>query len=198
MLYTILTVPPELRLYAVDEKRWRSWRRAIWAWIRDNLGGEFGVERTDPAGEDHETWHPHLNLLWVKEKGYKAWLSERQLSELKSAWAEIIGSNRPVDVYHQFTYNAGKLWHWARYIGRTWPEWRKVVPKHITPRWLGKYPKKTSPSKPSCEKCGIAFIGISYETEESAHEAAGLGPEWIQQEFEQRVQAAARRRKRDT
>ncbi len=155
VVYTVFTVPPEDRERAADVKTWNKWRRKIWKWMKENLLAQFAVERTDPCGDDRVKWHPHLNFLWVQRAGTRAFISPKKLEELKLAWQEIIGAYRAVNVYTKYSSEEKQIRHWASYLGRTWPEWRKSVPRHVTMRWLGKYPKiEPVEGDGSCNECG--------------------------------------------
>lgn len=112
VLYTVFTVPLDLRLKAADPKLWTEWRRAVWKVLKKRFGGLFAAEHTDPASTCKEAkdtpelactcrkcskWHPHFNFLWVRREGMNADLID--LDELKAAWAKIIGAEPTRDVF---------------------------------------------------------------------------------------------------
>ena len=130
VLYTVFTVPPELRAAAADPKTWTKWRRAIWKVMRLKFGGLFAVERTDPCGDRApEKWHPHFNFLWVQTDGARPFIDVHALRE---AWAEVIGSSRLPSVNHAYGHHPARLQHWYWYMGRTWPDWHQSVRRHLT------------------------------------------------------------------
>ena len=188
LVYTILTVPPELREAAADVKIWNKWRAKIWRWLKKNAGGVFAVERSDPAGDsDPGLWHPHLNLLWLQRDGFTGFL---KVDALRAAWREIIGAKRPVNVYSQYSANERKLGAWYWYMGRTWPHWAKTVKRHLTVRWMGDYPRvactleKVGDRELACEckrargctDCGAQYVVLRVGDRQAAEEVAELGP----------------------
>lgn len=156
---------------------------------------------------DHCTkWHPHLNLLWVQRDGWSPYIDA---DKMRAAWAGILGLAPTVNVFGQvepayveiFTqYAAGdsegaksQRWHWYRYIGRTWADWRASVPKHLNVRWLGTYPKavKDDDELPEvCEKCGATFEQISFGTLEAAATLCRAGPAACRKEIKVRRRIA--------
>lgn len=196
VLYTVFTVPLELRAAASDPKTWAKWRKAIWKVLRREWGGQFGVQRTDPAGKCAEAdrtgelcdcaecrrFHPHLNFLWVQRDGFRPWID---LERLRASWAAIIGAEGPVVLWTNYSTASRRLGHWYWYMGRTWPEWVRSVPDHMRVVWYGEYPRKQK--RPSgCDRCGEAFWFWCCGTEAAADELLEMGPErlweWVQSE----------------
>lgn len=91
LIYTILTVPPERRAAAADKKTWQKWLQRLARFMRKELKAAFICERSDPAGTDLTTWHPHANLLWARTDG-RGMLSRRDLERLRYKWSDIIGA----------------------------------------------------------------------------------------------------------
>lgn len=181
MGYTVLTIEPQCREAAADVETWNKWRRAIWKWLQKECGAYSGVERTDPAGDEHPAdWHPHLNLLWVKQGGFAPWID---LDALREKWCEITGGTRNlfgkavVEVHHEYSDEPGKLSHWYSYMGRTWAHWRASVPRHLTVRWMGKkLAKAHEPGAACCDLCGAPFDVIRCGSEAEADWYATMPP----------------------
>lgn len=183
VLYTVLTVPPELRARAADPDTWRKWRRAAWKAMKLRFGGLFAVERTDPCGDRApDKWHPHLNFLWVQVDGTKPFIN---VAELAEAWREIIGSYRRPSIHHAYDEHPARLQHWYWYMGRTWPDWHGSVKRHLSVRWMGKFPTKI-PKPTNCEDCGQPFVFVTGLDRKAAEELAALGPWHVQLEWEKR------------
>jgi hypothetical protein len=183
VIYTIFTVPPELRAAAADPKTWTKWRRAIWKAMKKKFGGLFAVERTDPCGDRNPSlWHPHLNFLWVQRDGFSPYLDRDALA---AEWAAVIGSEREIDFHTKYSDFWPRLQHWYSYMGRTFPDWQGSVRRHLGVRWLGKYPKKVPPEK-SCVECGEDFVFVTGLDRKGAEELAALGPFAVRLEWEKR------------
>lgn len=173
VVYTILTVPPSKRREAADRDTFGRWCRRIRKWMKDRLGLLFGVERMDPAGDQQPSlWHPHLNILWVQRDGFRPFID---VDELRTEWARILNTPQ-VDVWTQYSDEPGRLRHWYSYMGRTWADWRKSVPEHLTIRWLGKYPKGRKDGATFCPHClaDVRYLKVGSEAE--AKRYVQLGP----------------------
>lgn len=204
LLYTIFTVPPELRHKAADPAVWRRWRKAIWAVLRRKFGGEFACERTDPAGKCKRAnesgercacakcsrWHPHLNFLWVQRPtgSFRPFIAKDRLAYLGRAWGRIIGATRTVNIRHAYCEpdrdkaGAARAAHWYSYMARVWADWAKAVPGHVNVRWLGKFPRKIdAPKAAYCDKCGHDFVCWRTNSFEEAEYLATLEPRelWV-------------------
>src|SRR3990167_874268 len=176
VIYLVATVTPDRREAAADPATWTRWRRKLVKWLKKNAGFAWGVERTDPAGDqDPTSWHPHLNLLLIQRDGFRPW---QDVEALREEWARIVDpapdlfGEKVVDVHVEYCDGStpkkyGKLLHWYSYMGRTWPAWAPVVKRHLHVRWMGKYPP--SPPKEStgcCPECGEDFEVILRNVDE--------------------------------
>ena len=148
--YTVLTVPPELREAFLDRKTWRAALKAMFGVLRSKFGAEFAVECSHPWGDkDPSRFHPHANFLWVSKAG--AFLS---VEHLQKEWANVLGSRRLPVVWHQYSYEVGKIAHLARYVTRDFPgfsEWCGSM------RWYGDYPARPD-IKLRCPVCGSSYV----------------------------------------
>lgn len=110
VIYTVCTVPPALRARAAEPGRWQKWMARLVKWMRKNLRLQYAMERSDPAGEDLERWHPHTNLLWIQHNPipnqFKP-LGGNELEELKHAWRCILYTEEYKEVRR--AVNAGEL-----------------------------------------------------------------------------------------
>jgi len=169
ILYTVFTIPPELRLKFKDKKEWRKACRLAWSILRDGFAGEFGVESTHPHGDpldpdntlaaegDGGIFHPHMNFLWVRAEGKRGYFTPVELRWLKKLWieglAKLTGARPPVvNVWHHYYKTKVELSERIRYVMRTFPgfsEWVGSI------RWYGKYPrsKKEDKSDGTCPHC---------------------------------------------
>lgn len=152
VVYTVFTVPPELRAKYRDPRAWSEVRRQVWK-ILKKFGALYGCEASHPFGDrkGDALFHPHLNFLWVPRERRQGFIPTEQL---RAAWAKIIGA-REVDIYSRYSSAEGKIRHWSRYVVRAWSGfswWCGPV------RWYGakKFIKK--PEKNGlCTKCGEEF-----------------------------------------
>lgn len=183
VIYTILTVPEERRQAAANPKTWAAWRRRIVKWMKKNVGFHFGLQRSDPAGDEApDKWHPHVNLLWVQRDGFTPFID---VDTLREEWARIIEAPL-VNVWTQYSTDDAKLRHWYSYMGRPWPDWQNSVRQHLRMNWLGAYPRKPPPEKKCCEKCGEKWRRMLCGTEVEARRLAALGPERLRDEADWR------------
>lgn len=208
--YGVFTVPPRRR-QAAGEKvklrprrkkdgtleprevfRWQLWLSELIEGLKGCIGLEYCVERSDPAGEDRERWHPHLNLLWVTHDG-RGYVDDDMLEAIKSEWKRIIGvrEEEPVSVHVRFVtdrarpghpiqalnYSPGKRrGHLYSYMGRTWPGWEEEFPYHCRVKWFGRpAPAPDRTPDPCCEKCGLEVAVVRTGSEEAAAELAAKG-----------------------
>lgn len=178
VIYTVFTVPPERRGAAGDRKTWKKWIDRLLRYMRKELALEYAVERTDPCGEDGETWHPHSNLLWIRKNGFRGYLEPTQLAALKAKWASIVygtkeTNGKPISVHTAFSTDEARIRHWCSYMGRTWSQWEDDFPYHLRIKWLG-HPPKTPPKEVArpCEKCGKDVCRMQFGSEAAALEAS--------------------------
>jgi len=71
-------------------------------------------------------------------------------------------------------------------MGRTWPDWIGAVQKHLTVRWLGKYPKKAKKESSKCDDCGADYVFLKCGTLAAAREMVEAGPDAVRRELERR------------
>ena len=184
VLYTIFTVPKELREKAADPKVWRDWRRKLGAVLKKRFGMDFAVERTDPAGKCKASersgescvcpkcsrWHPHMNFLWVQKPTgrHRPFITPAQMAYLKRRWAFIIGREpgKPINIRHAYCkgdrdndQDVRRLHHWYSYMARTWADWQKSVGKHLRINWYGAPKAEVKPEKECyCPDCKIDYV----------------------------------------
>jgi len=115
--YLIITIPLEMREWALNKKHLNAFRRYIIEFMK-RQGYEIGIRAWHWAGEDGKKWHPHLNLLfescWIKEEELNHW------KELFTAWLESeTGINIPgktINIWYNYSEVPGKQKHWLRYV----------------------------------------------------------------------------------
>ncbi len=202
LIYTVFTVPPSRREAAAErvtlrprhkkdgtiepreEWRWKGWLAELVEYLKEELGLDYAVERSDPAGGEHpDRWHPHVNLLWVRKNGH-GYLSPEELGLLKARWKEIIGEDpeRPISIWTAFAQdaNVARRRHWYSYQGRTWPAWEEKFPYHCRVKWLGKPAKAPDrETDPCCPKCQLEVAVVRTGTPEAAAELVARGYEFI-------------------
>ncbi len=214
MIMSIFTVPPALRQAAGEKVRLRArtkkdgtivpqeaWRWQLWLdELIEGMKGafclEYAVERSDPAGEDRDKWHPHINLMWVKEDG-GGFIEEEQLEALKSEWKRIIGEKEenPISVYTAYArpQDVNRRRHWYSYQGRTWPGWEEVFPYHCRVKWFGHPAKRPERElETHCPKCELEILVMKCGTEEAAAALAAKGYDNLKLEHDERLKALRR------
>lgn len=210
LIYTVFTVPPSRREAAAErvtlrprrkkdgtvepreEWRWQHWLRELIEYLKDELGFDYGCERSDPAGaEAPDRWHPHINLLWVRKNGH-GYLSPEDLGLLKARWKEIVGEapEMPISIWTAFAQdgNVARRRHWYSYQGRTWPAWEEKFPYHCRIKWLGKPAK--APERdvdPCCPKCLLEVAVVRTGSQEAAEALAARGYEHVLAEYHGRL-----------
>lgn len=199
LIYTVLTVPPRLRLDMADPKRWRKVLQRLMAYLKEYHGLEYAVERTDPCGEDGTTWHPHANLLWIKKNG-KSWVEEAEVQAIKDRWKRILGEHpeNPINVYFQYAPSSKprRRKHLYSYLGRTWPSWEAELRYHLRIKWFGKAPKRPDRVKDyHCKKCGLEIAKVKCGTLEAARDLLARGYESLLAEQHERMAALRRSRR---
>ena len=156
VLYTVFTVPPDLRPKYRDPKEWQKVRKKAWRIVKENFGGLYGVEASHPSGDkDPSTFHPHLNFLWVQRPGFRPFL---EVNELRKKWQNVLGVEVG-DVYTRYHSNVRKIKHWCNYVCRTFPgnhKWTGPL------RWYGTYPKSNVKAETICGECEAPFKCIGW------------------------------------
>jgi len=155
IIYTVLTVPPEVRERFTEPRYWQRARKEIWRCLRKTFGAMFGVEVSHPIGDAVETkFHPHLNFLWVQRDGYRPFID---VFLLRQSWADILGVS-VADAHSQYSDNPYVIRHWTNYVTRTFPGYSWWT-GHI--RWYGHYPVIRR-RECLCPECGYAIRIIGY------------------------------------
>lgn len=136
--YLVITVPAELREFMKDREKLTEFRQYWKRKLRRGTTWKKGVEykgemhlvpmhwkidqgfiRWHWAGEDHETWHPHLNILIPA--GY---LHPNLLRQLKVDFAKWMQKRYKLEkapvpnIYYGYTKNKAKKKHLLNYITR--------------------------------------------------------------------------------
>ncbi len=193
--YTVFTVPEHLRSPAADPKVWHKWLERLIRYMKKHLAFDFGCERSDPAGEDGEKWHPHVNLLWVRRRGFRPFIQPSDLAALKEKWASIIGQDagKPVDVWTEFKTTAEQQEHAYSYIARAWPRWADKCKYLLRVKWFGKPPKTPKRDLDThCHECGLEIKTMKCGTQEAAEALAARGYENLLEECQERRRAFLR------
>ncbi len=187
VVYQVYTVPPSRREAAADMKTWKRWLRNLVAFLKKDFDLEYAVERSDPAGEDGERWHPHVNLLWVRRSG-KGFFTPEELDSIKVRWRKIIGLGKDdaISVYSQYTREEKRIRFWCRYLGRSWPRWAKGQKYLLRVKWFGKPPKVERETGGPCPKCGMDVICMQVGSQQAAEDLAAKGYDNLVLEYEDR------------
>jgi hypothetical protein len=191
VIYSVFTVPPERRGAASDRKTWKKWLDRLLRYMKKELGFDYGVERTDPCGDDGETWHPHVNLLWIRRQGFRGFIPPAELKALKTKWASIVYgtkdvSRKPISVYTAFTTDEARILHWCSYMGRTWSRWEEDFKYHLRIKWLGRAPKTPKETNDGCcPRCGKEIQRMQFGAEAAALEAGSWSYERLREEVEE-------------
>lgn len=166
--YTVLTVPPWLREEAARLSTWKLWRKKLVAYLKKRWGLDYGVEWSQPTGDNKDFFHPHINLLWVVKNGFRTFID---VGELRAAWGKIIGSKAKVVIHHQYVpgRQLQKILHRFRYVFRAftgWAFWMGNV------KWYGNWPKPKKEDKRdrSCGRCGLVPERAGWISEELRQE----------------------------
>ncbi len=219
VIYFIGTVPPEIRGRLADEGNWRRLIRRLMDRLKKDFSFDYGVERSDPAGKDGETWHPHVNLLFVR-KDRAGWIDE---AEVRRMWKELLyapelkeirratnakeisleeGLGRlleyeaqPVDIHLEYSKDEAKINFWCDYLGRPWPRWAAEHKYMLRVKWFGNRPTRPERDKTNeCPRCGLKVYTLQLGSEQAAQEMAAMGYERIRDECEDRRRHFARSR----
>jgi len=158
LLYTIFTVPPVKReQFLHNPKLFRSVISALWINILVSFRGEYALAITHPVGDDASIFYPHLNLLWVQHKGSNPVLD---LDELRAIWAGCLDYDGPIDVFHEFSREKGRIWHYCAYNLRVFPGWATWIPRI---QWFGSFPKcHDVDAEHRCPVCRQTYIFLGF------------------------------------
>lgn len=180
VIYTVFTLPMELREHYADPKNMRKLRGRLWNILKTFFGGLFALEATHPISEEHvERFHPHMNFLWVQRKGFRPYLS---VDALRAMYSKILlDFPGEVDIYTTYSNDTPQIWKWCQYVTRVFPsysEWCGPV------KWFGKYPKSDQKDTFQCGECGQVKKVLGYcdsykiESYERHGWKIGLDPPW--------------------
>jgi hypothetical protein len=168
IIYTVFTIPEHLRWKYIDPKKARLLRSKIWQLLKTKYGAIWSLESTHPISEKNpEKFHPHFNFLWQSEKWKTGYIDSNELLKLKLDYSDLIGYEYIPDVRTRYSKEPAKLWKWAQYVTRTFPEyvrWAGPV------RYFGKVPKAEKKEAVICEKCLEKFFVLGYLTSEKSAE----------------------------
>ena len=169
VLYTVFTVPPVIRERFSDRNVWSKVVKLVVRNLKNLYGFEYGLVQSHPISEDHpDTFHPHLNVLWIQKPGHKAFFEESQLVMMREIWASILDYDKEVVVHHEYTQRrklnkrtgelikeAVQIKHLCNYVTRTFPgyaSWMGSI------RWYGgKAVPKLKDEIHTCKTCGAVY-----------------------------------------
>lgn len=156
VIYTIFTIPIELREKYLDKKQWSLLRGRVWKMLKKKFGGLYGVEVSHPHGDKKPTlFHPHFNFLWVQRDGYRPFIPTENL---RDSFAQLVGTET-VNVRTQYSKWVRQIKHWCNYVCRTFPGnhvWTGPM------RWYGSYPRETKRQNAKCPECGCYLKRIGW------------------------------------
>lgn len=182
VIYTVFTVPPEVRESCLNKAYWQKARKKAWGLLKSMFGAKYAVEVSHPQGDKNvKLFHPHLNFLWIQKPGFRPFID---VDLLRAKWGEVVGVEKS-DVYSQYTNKIGKIIHWCKYVTRTFPGTHKWTGSM---RWYGKYPKIKQPTEYVCSGCNSKFKLVGWvraEDIDAWYERGilmGLAPPWERDE----------------
>lgn len=153
VIYTVFTMPPELRPKYVDKKKCRLLRSKLWK-LLESFGASFGCEVTHPIGDKNpDLFSPHFNFIWRQRETFKPFINVAKLNE---GWAKILKTNLAVDCWTEYEDKIENIRHICNYVCRTFPqyaEWSGYI------RWYGNYPDVKDEGE-VCQKCHEKIIAI--------------------------------------
>jgi hypothetical protein len=219
VIYFIGTLPPALRGRYAAEKEWRKLERRLMDRFKKDFSFDYGVERSDPAGEDGVTWHPHINLLFVR-KDRRGWTDE---AEVRRAWKDLLYASdlkeirratnageigleesllrlleieaQPVDIHLEYNAAVKKIRFWCDYLGRPWPRWAEGHKYMLRVKWFGNRPTRPEREKDyKCPRCGLKVYTLQLGSEDAAQQMATMGYARIRDECEDRTRHFSRSR----
>ena len=157
IVYTVFTLPMELREHALDPKYIHVLRFRAWQILKQVFGAEWAVEATHPISEKHpDTFHPHLNFLWRPKHGHPTFID---VAKLRTFWQIVLNYYGPVDVWSNYFNKPAQLWKKAKYVTRVFPEfstWQGNV------KWYGKTPKLQKKEECLCPVCHQKIMALGY------------------------------------
>lgn len=163
IIYTVFTVPEEIRDSFIDSKFVAKIRRKIWAMLKKYFNAEYAIEAVHPISEEHpDKFHPHFNFLWMRKNNLSGYIDDKLLRE---KYASILNYAKQVNVYTQYSNKPAKLWKWSQYVTRVFPEFSNWIGNI---RWYGKVPETERSKVDLCPECQLPLIALGYLTPESA------------------------------
>jgi hypothetical protein len=166
MIYTVFTIPADLRWKFIDPKRIRKLRCKIWKMLKTYFHGEWAIEGTHPISEDHpETFHPHLNFFWMATESRYSFLD---VNRLRKRYAALLGfdmleinddsvKETRVDAWTHYSNKPGKIWKWCKYITRCFTQFSKWC-GYI--RYFGNPPKPPKKGVYLCPICNTEILAL--------------------------------------
>lgn len=183
VVYTVFTVPMEMRESCLNKAHWQTLRRKAWKLLKSLFGAKYSVEVSHPQGDkDTTVFHPHLNFLWIQHPGHRPFID---VDLLRKKWAEVLNTIQS-DVYSQYTNKIGRIIHWCKYVTRNFPGTHKWTGSL---RWYGKYPKIKHPTDYVCLECNCKFHFIGWVSARDVDDynergfLMGLDPPWERDEL---------------
>jgi len=165
IIYTVFTIPIELREQCIDPKFVRKLRAKAWQILRTVFHADFAVEATHPISEKNpETFHPHLNFLWKPIRGRSPYID---FSVLRTLWANALNFAGTVNLYSQFSNKPAKIWKWCKYVTRLFPEFSSWLGSI---KWYGNYPKASKEKDCLCPICRQKITSLGYLRPEKVSE----------------------------
>lgn len=216
-IYFVGTLPPGIRDRYAKQPAWQKLLRRWIDRLKKDFNFDYGAERSDPCGDDMVTWHPHINLLWVRKDG-AGWIPEDEISR---AWKETLYSQdlreirratnagelsleeslgkllafeaQPIDIHLEYSSDRAKINFWCDYLGRPWPRWARAHKYMLRVKWFGNRPKKLLLEKNhDCPVCGWKICTLQLGTEDAARQMAAMGYARIRDECDERLAVFAR------
>ncbi|MBA7544723.1 hypothetical protein ES705_37084 [subsurface metagenome] len=170
VMYTVFTVPLDVRKRALSSKTWSYWRECIVEVLKRDYGLRYGVESSHPIGDDENIFHPHMNFLWIQKAEF---MHKLNLRKLQASWKKIIKTEKEVekiDIYNHWYKNRYKIIHLVGYVVRAFPGWKFW--RGQATRWYGEFPREKDidyesydPDDWICPDCGkkIEFIELIHD-----------------------------------
>ena len=168
LMYTVFTVPMDLRGKALNIGTWQYWSKSIIAVMKKEYGLEYALVSYHPTGKNEKIFHPHLNIVWIQKKGL---LHKLDLESLRYFWAKIIkAKDRVVVIYHEWAEQIFRKMHIINYVVRPFTGWKWWRGKAV--RWYGSYPRGIEYDTDGwiCPVCGepIEIVGVIVDYDKNA------------------------------